>query len=434
MYQKQTTKRPNYKLLLAACILAASASTISCDDDKKVPLPERKSDKVEFFIAAEQGEASYLVSVPDVSKGTTSIKGKGLETDTYTTWIFPTTKVGIGLKYQKGDPGLGIGVALGQDGKIVKSGSEFQIKSRFTTYGPFQQQVLTIVGGVTVNDDSKNTYSTFNFIDPAKGNAVTTITKNTTNLTGNGEYATLSGVVQFGSNEFLTALVPSVLKSATGTGGASTGPTNYPDSVWIASYDKDLNVKHIYKDDRIGYASGRFRSQYYSTIAQDGRNNVYVFSPANDKNSTKPAGVIRINAGQKTFDKNYYWNLETAVSSTGVADSKIKFQKAYHITGDLFAIEYVRPGTQQPKGPAMANAIAIVNVVSKTFRWVEGLPDFNNNPDFGLPFAEGGKLYLPVTEVNKNPAIYIIDSTTGKAVKGLEVEASSITAIGKLSS
>lgn len=433
MFQTQFKKQTNSRLFFAICALAIGTSFASCSDEEVPKDQPRESEKVEFFIAATQGEASYLLAVPDVTKGTTTIKGKGLEADAYTAWVFPTPKVAIGLKYQKGDPGIGIGVALGPDGKIVKSGSEFQIKSRFTTYGPFQDKVLSIVGGVKVADDSKNIYSTFNFIDPANGNAVTTITKNTTNLTGNGEYATLSGVVPFGPKEFLTALVPSVINSNTGGGGASTGQSNYPDSVWIASYDKDLNIKHIYGDDRIGYASGRFRSQYYSSIAQDGKNNVYVFSPANDSRSTKPAGVIRINAGSKTFDKSYYWNLESAVTAAGSADPKIKFQRVYHIDGDYFALTYVRPGTTTQKGPAQPNDIAILNAVTKTFQWVKGLPDFNANPTFGLAIAEDGKLYIPVTETGKNPAIYIIDAASGTASKGLEVEASEITAIGKLS-
>lgn len=386
--------------------------------------PDRESSDVEFFIAASSGDGSYLLAVPDVTQGEASIVAEGLETDAYTAWVFPNEQTGIGLKYQKGDPGLGIGVGLGPNGNIVKKGSDFQIISRFTTYGPFQNKVLTIVQGVQT-EDKNNLYSTFNFIDPSKNNAITTLTKSTTNLTGNGEYGTLSGVVPFGSNEFLSAIVPSKLVK-NGDGALETAATAYPDSVWIAAFDKDLNVTRIYRDNRLGYASGRFRSQYYSSISGDGKDNVYVFSPANDENSTKPSGVLRINSGEDDFDDSYFFNLEEK-------SGDIIFQRAYHIDGDWFALAYVRPGTVNQDGPAQPNALALVNVVDQSFEWIKGLPDYNINPSFGLPIAENGKLYIPVTEVDKNPAIFIVDPATASATKGLTVHADEITAIGKLS-
>ncbi|MCL7988193.1 DUF4374 domain-containing protein [Sphingobacterium sp. lm-10] len=398
-------------------ILAAS-----CSDNNN--LSDRDSNDVEFFVAANSGNGSYLLAVPDVTAGEASVVGQGLETEPYTAWVFPNPSTGIGLRYQQGDPGLGIGVTLGPTGNIIRKGSDFQIISRFTTYGPFQNQVLTIVGSVQSQDNPNALFSTFNFINPENNNSVRTVTKSTTNLTGNGEYGTLSGVVPFGSQEFLTAIVPARL-ARNASGQLSTSATAYPDSVWIAALDADLNVKRIYRDNRLGYASGRFRSQYYSSIAEDGKGNVYVFSPANDANSTKPAGVIRIRSGQSTFDPDYFYNLRDQAAN-------LIFQRVYHVHDDWFALAYVRPGSTAQTGPAQPNALALVNVVTKSFQWVGGLPDFNGNPRFGLPISEGGKLYIPVSETNEKPAIYIVDAATGQASKGLVVNADEITAIGKL--
>ncbi|MBD1434593.1 DUF4374 domain-containing protein [Sphingobacterium sp. DN00404] len=421
----------NSRVVKGTLAVALAVSTAACTKNDG-PENGRESNDVEFFIAAQESDnAAYLLAVPDITKQETlSIKGQGLETDAFGSWLFPTPYIGIGLKYQKGDPGLGIGVGLGADGNIVQSGGEFQIVSRFTTYGVFQEKVLTVVGGVTVADDPNNIYSTFNFVDPAKNNAVTSVTKSTTNLTGNGEYATLSGVVEFG-NEFLTALVPSSIGTSTGSGGSSTGATAYPDSVWVAAYDKDLNVKRIYGDDRISAATGRHRSQYYSSISDDGKGNVYVFSPSNDA-SKKPAGVIRINSGTSSFDESYYWNLENEVAKTG-KDGKLLFKQMYHVGGDYFILGYLIPGTNPIEGSVPnINALALVNVVDKTFKWVEGLPDFNYYPSFGTPIAEDGKFYVPVKEVDKLPTVYIVDSATGKATKGIEVDTKTISGIGKL--
>lgn len=418
----------NNRLVKGTLMIALAASAVACSKDDG-PDNGRESNEVEFFVAGSQDNKNYLLATPDITSGTLSIKGQGLETaQSYGSWLFPTPYVGIGLSYQKGNPGLGMGVALGAQGNIVKSGGDFQIASRFTTYGTFQEKVVTVVGDISVKGDLENIYSTFNFIDPAANNAVKTVTKNTTNLTGNGETATLSGVVQFGANNFLTALVPSSV--VVEDGEVTIGETAYPDSVWIASYDKDLNITKIYGDDRISYAAGRHRSQYKNAISDDGKGNVYVFSPSNDY-TTKPAGVIRINSGASEFDDTYYWNLEEAVAKTG-ADPEIKFKEIHHVAGDYFILDYVRPGNTPTSGTTTANALALVNVVDKTFQWVEGLPDYNFNPTYGTPIAEDGKFYVPTKEADKLPAIYIIDPTTGKATKGLEVDAESISGIGKL--
>lgn len=418
----------------AAFSAALLLSLTACEKNDGPNDDDRDSNDVEFFISTEVNAAGqvsgYLLATPDITQGTLSIKGNGLEMSGYNTWVFPTEQVGIGLKYQKGDPGLGVGVGLGPKGDIVKVGADIRIDSRYTTYGVFQNKVITAVGGITKGEDDNDIYSTFNFIDPAQNNKTTERTINTTNLTGNGEYATLSGVVQFDENTFLSSLVPSKINSDTGEGGSSTGVTDYPDSVWVAAFNKDLEVTHLYGDDRIGYASGRFRSQYYSTISEDHQGNVYVFSPANDERSTKPAGVIRINRGADDFDTDYYWNLEDELES----DKEARFYNVYHVKDDLFVLDYRRTTAEDPNQEvAKANALAVVDVAKQEFRWVEGLPDYTKNPVFGNPIAEDGKLYIPVSlTTGEKPAVYIVDAESAGAERGLEVDASSITAVGKL--
>ncbi len=426
--------KTNRQILGMSLLLAAAFSVTSCKKDP-VNNPPRESNEVEFFLATEidaAGQAAeYLLAVPDITQGTASVVGNGLELiePGYNTWIFPTEHIGIGLKYQKGDPGLGLGVTLGPDGNIVEKGNQIRIESRYTTYGVFQSKVVTGVGGIQVSG-SDDIHTTFNVIDPAKGNALSSKTINTTNLTGNGEYATLSGIVQFGENEFLTALVPSKINSDTGEGGSSTGETAYPDSVWIAAFDQDFNLLRVYGDDRLGYASGRFRSQYYSTIGSDDNGNLYVFSPSNDDRSTRPAGVIRINQGEEKFDESYFWDIEGSLG----AEKDSKFSNVYHVTGDYFVLDFRRTAEEDPNQEvARPNALAVLNVVTKELTWVSGLPEYTKNPMFGNPIAEDGKLYIPVSlTTGEKPAVYIVDVATSSAKRGIEVDASQITAVGKL--
>ena len=50
----------------------------------------------------------------------------------------------------------------------------------------------------------------------------------------------------------------------------------------------------------------------------------------------------------------------------------------------------------------------------------------------GEPYGENGYAYMAVTvTTGEHPAFYKIDTKTGKAVKGLTVEADAITTVGK---
>ena len=64
------------------------------------------------------------------------------------------------------------------------------------------------------------------------------------------------------------------------------------------------------------------KSQYYQTIWAADNGDLYVFSPGYGRTATSsadlkkvtgqlPSGVVRIKAGQTTFDPDYYYNLES---------------------------------------------------------------------------------------------------------------------------
>ena len=78
MFQTQFKKQTNSRLFFAICALAIGTSFASCSDEEVPKDQPRESEKVEFFIAATQGEASYLLAVPDVTKGTTTISAQML--------------------------------------------------------------------------------------------------------------------------------------------------------------------------------------------------------------------------------------------------------------------------------------------------------------------------------------------------------------------
>jgi hypothetical protein len=419
------------KFFSCVLILSLALPFAACDDDNKKV--EKKAGS--FFLSITGETAEYILQADDVETGVLSIadNSRTLEMSGYT-WIFNSSpSVAVGLIYQEGDPGIGLGYQLASDGSLLELG-QFQIASRYTSYGFFGNYALTSVGGRTpvdgagqpLPDDAGNERTdgvTFNFIDIGSNLALTEKDITTLNITGNGDQATLSGIVDMGNGEFLTGLVVSRPRDAGATGGASTGTVRYPDSVWVAAFDASLNLKRIYRDDRISYSSGRYRSQYYSQIGKAGDGSVYVFSGSYESTTLRPCGALRIRKDATAFD-DYYFNIEEKTGG-------YRFRKVWPVSGDYFLLEFYNSLTVSATGAA--TQYGVVNMGTKDFRWVTGLPAMDRITGTGLPAAVEGKMYFPVTEEGADPAIYIIDPATARAVKGASVAgATSINAIGRL--
>ena len=104
-----------------------------------------------------------------------------------------------------------------------------------------------------------------------------------------------------------------------------------------------------------------------------------------------PAGVVRIPNGREDFD-SYYCDLEK--QSGGKS-----FLRCWHIADDYFLL-------------------LMYDLIS----------GFGNTP-----YTENGYAYMAVTTTDGHPAVYKIDPSSATATKGVTVEATQITGIGKLS-
>lgn len=142
--------------------------------------------------------------------------------------------------------------------------------------------------------------------------------------------------------------------------------------------------------------------------------------------------VVRIKAGATDFD-SYYCNLEELSGGKS-------FLRCWHITGDYFLLQ-MYTGEINSRGTGatrMAVFKATGNGDKGELYYVDGLPEPDRISSFsGTPFCENGVAYvgvIPITadgETN-HPAIYKIDPVTHTATKGLTVNATGITAIGRL--
>ncbi|MDE6100400.1 MAG: DUF4374 domain-containing protein, partial [Paramuribaculum sp.] len=222
--------------------------------------------------------------------------------------------------------------------------------------------------------------------------------------------------------------------AAGGTGGGSYKAgelvgTQYPDECWVAIYDNaDLLNPKLATTDKISTPCGRYRSQYYQTVWAADNGDIYVFSASYAKTmtddaqkTTLPAGVCRIPAGKTEFD-DYYCNIEAQTPG-----GNRSFMRCWPAGGNCFLlIMYDRALTES--SPA-ATELAVFDASSKKLTYVTGLPE--NVSSIGKTvYNQNGNVYIPINVENEQPAIYAINTTTAKAVKGVSIAATDITGFG----
>ena len=455
---------------LAAALCVGGALT-SCSDDDTTPDGGNGNGGTttpgtsKYVIAAKADEGTYLVTSESLDEGTVTVLGNGTEAIGASYWIFYGQQYLFGLQYNDGNAGTGTSYALNAATGKVKEAREYTF-NRITTYGTWGDNVITC----STNDGSqeKDTqgnfakYLQFNYLNVHSGNT-TTGKRIAENFLGNGEIVSFAGFVE-ANGKLYTSVVPMGMSHygvntfpekitdrdliAKSDGGSGSGKytagqipsTQYPDNAFIAIYSGDSfdETPVIVKTDKIGFASGRMRSQYYQTIWAADNGDLYVFSPGYGRLTTSsddlkrvqgtlPSGVMRIKAGETSFDDTYYVNLEEL-------GNKHPMYKCWHITEDYFLLQMYTRGLQS-KGE-YTTELAVFKGEDRTLKPVTGLPSEDVLSAYGnIPYNENGYIYIPVSTADgSTPALYKIDPRTATATKGLTIIAESVSTVGKLTS
>lgn len=422
-----------FKKGLMLSLLAGSTAFISCKKDKNEPENPPVAEK-EFLIDAKGTDKSFELYVSNLESGEVSISSNFEELpETGYFWSFGQNTA-VGLAYKGQNPGIGVSYKRNAD-KVEKI-TDFQVPSRFTTYGFFDKYFIVNVGGQTlagqqINGKDRNDGATFIFHNVSDYKVATRTTIGTLEITkdlgkNNKEIASFSGILDRGNGEFLSSMIYSERNQPRPGSGSTTAAITKLDSIWVAAFDKNMNLKRIYKSDKLGYSSGRFRSQYISQLGKADNGDVYVFSGHFEKGSTKPAGALLIKKDATDFDKDYFFNIDNVSGGH-------PFRSVFHITEAKFLIEFYNDKNIETNSPAAK--YAIVDAAAKKLTWVTGLPEPANITNTVGVIAMGykGKCYLPVAEKNNDAAIYVIDPSTAQAKKGLVVKgAQGIRGIGKI--
>ncbi len=458
---------------LFAASLAGMALTSCSEDDQNGSNNNSNVSTGNYVIAATVTSSStdtyVLLTAPSLDEGEVTTQGNGLVNEGATYWVFYANRYLYALNYNQGEAGTTQSFILNNTGALEKRSQEYYV-NRFTTYGYYDRYIMTTSTGDGPSElKDENGYVPQSFLASYLDVENQIYTSNTVNAStpflsenflGNGEYVTLAGLAQVGTRLYAAA-VPMGLSQygcmqknddgsykwvlpgnedliKTESGGSGSGAydkdelqwTQYPDECWMAIFtDQTLTDWKLIKTDKISYACGRNRSQYYQMnwLADDGY--MYVFSPSYAKTmkdarqqTTLPAGVVRIDTKAEDFDPDYYYNLEAKADGAS-------FLRSWYIGGDYFLLlMYDKAITASDK---VANRLAVFNVSNGDLSYVSGLP--TDVSGFGnTPYMENGSAYIAVTTTSGYPAIYRIEPSTATASKGLVVKATSLNGVGRL--
>lgn len=460
--------KKNY-LLTGLLATAMTGLALTACTDNEPNLGGSTVEKGEYVIASSVTASSVttnvLVSAATLDQGTVSTINNGTVNDGATQWVFYKDKYLYGLTYNQGNAGTTRSFVMSPSYEVVARSNEYAVR-RFTSYGIYDKYIITSSTGDGHADYAdENGYLPktflFSYLDVPAETYRTNNTQNedyvAENFLGNGEYVTLAGILEH-QGKIFSAAVPMGLSQygsaveggkwilpgnqdlvKTEDGGSNSSSykkgelqwTQYPNECWVAIFDDEtFTTKKLIKTDKISYATGRNRSQYYQTIWAADNGDVYVFSPSYAKTmddvrqqTTLPAGVVRIPSGTQDFD-DYYCNLEALSGGNS-------FLRCWHVSGDYFLmLMYDRPLNQ---ADFVANQLAIFKAGSQTLTYVTGLPAAELISGFGnTPYVENGIVYMTVTPTDGNPSIYKIDPTNGAATPGVTIEATQVSGVGKL--
>jgi len=458
------------KALLPAALLAATLTGCGTDEPNNTPNTPVVEQKGTFVIpadvAASGNAASHiLLTTANLSGGTLSPRDNGLLFDGGFEYIFFQNKYLCTLQYNQANAGTTRSYVL-RNGQLEKRDKGFEVR-RFTTYGTWDDELMTVSTGDSPKEfaDSHG-YLPKTFLvsylnipaETERNNDSKLPQFRSENFLGNGEFVTLSGLLQR-EGKLYSAVIPMGLSQygssvdggkyirpgfadlvKTENGGRQSSAykkgelqwTQYPDECWLAIFDNNnFEGRKLIKTDKISYACGRFKSQYFQMIWNDADGDLYVFSPSfaktmSDKRqqTTLPAGVVRVKKGAADFDPNYYFNLETLTSGRA-------FQRTFPVGGDQFLFYLYDKSYDKLSNQDLANQLGVFSAKSGKFVSVSGLP--SDVVSLGnRPYAENGFAYVPVKTKTGNPAIYKINLSTGVATRGVEVEATQLNAVGRL--
>ena len=377
-------------------ITAASLLFISsCREKEKVETKETKGDYVLAVRSQGNSEVAtdYLVSTDTLMSGDISIVGNGVELTGYH-FYQQTGKYLTTVTYT--DVNVGTIYKVNEDKKLVEH-------TKFTIDRLHLFQDISSTELLAVNIPFKvegNNYATFYQVNAETGSVML---KGKVNLyeptNGTEEQAVFSGMTLRGDKLFVPffPIADSKFNST------------HTDTAYVAVYSwPSLAYEKRITDDRTG-PIGSYASQGHIFTTES--NDIYTESPCSystgASQQTRPAGILRIKAGETEFDKDYFLNIEELSGGFKVCNTFYlggnKVLASIFTTKHTFADRWARKDVK----------LAIIDLSAKSLTYITGVP-IHYGGETGMYnnhfMVDNGKIYI---KINSTEGLYMYEVDPG---------------------
>ncbi|HIB36656.1 DUF4374 domain-containing protein [Mesonia sp.] len=401
-------------LTLSALSLLFVFSTVSCSSDDDAGENPTGEDPeaynpyaLSLAIQSTDGSYSYYtVAYDDVMSGTLTAQGQGIEQPGYYDFTMINNTI-----YSLGglDDVNVVAINADQDSQSLTQTGDVSFPNSLSDLVEADDNTLV---SVTMSSDSDIiTFRKFNPNTVEVSETKEIQVAELTNLVG----TSYSGMVVSGDHLFLSYYISD----------PETFATTHTDQAEVAVFSyPELEFQEVITDDRVGPIGG-FNTK--SGLVKDAAGNVYAISHSNPANgysqSTKPAGILKINAGETTFDEDYFFDINE------IAGGNMVYAKLLS-NGQFFTEINTESRATQAMWSDNPLESAIVDFEAQTVNYVQNIPAHGGDGRRLVGFEEDNNYYITIPEED-GIFVYQIDTQNYTATQGAEVQASFIAGFYK---
>ncbi|MBQ0737348.1 DUF4374 domain-containing protein [Aquimarina celericrescens] len=393
-------------LALSALSLLFVFSTVSCSDSDDEGVSCQGGDYgMSLAIQSTDGSYTYYtLAYNNLMSGTLTAQGQGIEQPGYYDFkAIDNTIYSLG-----GLDDVNV-VAISQDNGCLSQAGDVSFPNSLSDLVKADNNTL-----VSVAMSSDSDIITFRKFNPNTVSVTETVdiqVSEFTDLVG----LSYSGMVISDDHLFLSYYISD----------PETFATTHTDQAEVAVFSyPELEFQEVITDDRVGPIGG-FNTK--SGLVKDQAGNIYAISHSNPANgysqSTKPAGILKINAGETSFDEDYFFDINDVANGTWVYAKLLS-------DGRFFAEINTEARANQAMWSDSPLESAIVNFEAQTVNYVQNIPAHAGDGRRLVGFEEDSNYYITIPEED-GIFVYQIDTQNYTATQGAEVQASFIAGFYK---
>lgn len=392
-------------LALSALSLLFVFSTVSCSDSDEGVSCQGGDYGMSLAIQSTDGSYTYYtLAYNNLMSGTLTAQGQGIEQPGYYDFkAIDNTIYSLG-----GLDDVNV-VAISQDNGCLSQAGDVSFPNSLSDLVKADNN--TLVSVAMSSDSDIITFRKFNPNTVSVTETVDVQVSEFTDLVG----PSYSGMVISDDHLFLSYYISD----------PETFATTHTDQAEVAVFSyPELEFQEVITDDRVGPIGG-FNTK--SGLVKDQAGNIYAISHSNPANgysqSTKPAGILKINAGETSFDEEYFFDINDVANGTMVYAKLLS-------DGRFFAEINTEARATQTMWSDNPLESAIVDFEGQTVNYVQNIPAHVGDGRRLVGFEEANNYYITIPEED-GIFVYQIDTQNYTATQGAEVQASFIAGFYK---